>query len=201
MGVMYPPVVPKLWSETIESHRNEVRAAILEATATMAAEQGLRALAMSKIAEAVGIGRATVYKYFPDVESILMAWHEEHVAHHLGQLAGLRNGPGSALERLEAVLGTYGAILYGVAREHHGTDLAMLMHQGPHIDQAEHKVEQLVGDLLAEGVKSGQIRDDVPPLELTLYCITALGVAANLRSEAAVRRLVGVTIDGIRAGG
>jgi AcrR family transcriptional regulator len=198
---MYPPVVPKLWSETIESHRNKVRAAILETTATMAAEQGLRAVAMSKIAEAVGIGRATVYKYFPDVESILLAWHEEHVARHLVQLAGLRTGPGSALERLKAVLVAYGAIIYGVAREHHGSDLAMLMHRGPHIDQAEHKLEHLVRDLLAAGVKSGEIRDDVPPLELAQYCITALTTATNLQSEAAVRRLVAVTIDGIRARG
>src|ERR1700676_1437332 len=73
----------KLWSETIESHRKEVRAAISESTATMAAEGGLRAVTMAKVAGTVGIGRATLYKYFPDVDCILTAWHEEHVAHHL----------------------------------------------------------------------------------------------------------------------
>jgi hypothetical protein len=35
-----------------------------------------------------GIGRATLYTYFPNVESILAVWHERHVASHLAQLAG-----------------------------------------------------------------------------------------------------------------
>lgn len=33
-------------------------------------------MTMSRIAEEIGIGRATLYKYFPDVEAILLAWHE-----------------------------------------------------------------------------------------------------------------------------
>jgi hypothetical protein len=27
---------------------------------------------------AAGIGRATLYKYSPDIESVLLAWHEGH---------------------------------------------------------------------------------------------------------------------------
>lgn len=198
-GVVYPALVPKLWSETIESHRQEVREAILATTASLVAEHGLRAVAMAKIAETVGIGRATLYKYFPDIESILVAWHEEHVARHLDQLAGLRAGPGTAFERLEAALGAYGAIIYSVARKHYGTDLVTLVHQGPPIDQAEHKLGHLVQDLIAEGVKAGEIREDVPPLELAHFCIKAVGGSGGLQSEAAVRRLVTVTIDGLRA--
>ena len=38
---------------------------------------------MSQIAEQTGIGRATLYKYFPDVEAILLAWHERQVTGHL----------------------------------------------------------------------------------------------------------------------
>ena len=195
---MYPALVPKLWSETIASHRNEVREAILETTAALVAEHGLRAVAMAKIAETAGIGRATLYKYFPDIESILVAWHTEHVARHLEDLAGLRNRPGTALERLEAVLGAYGAIAYKVAREHHGTDLVTLVHQGPQADQAEHKLSHLVQGLLADGIKAGEIRGDIPTLELVNFCIKAMGGAAGLRSEVAVRRLAAVTIDGLR---
>jgi AcrR family transcriptional regulator len=199
-GVVYPRWVPKLWSETIESHRKEVREAILETTATMVAEGGLRSVAMAKVAETVGIGRATLYKYFPDIDSILMAWHEEHVAHHLDQLAELRDGTGTPLERLRTVLGAYGTIIYQVAREHHGSDLATLVHQGGHVDQAERDLGHLVKGLLDEGVQAGEIRDDVPSRELAQYCIKALGGATSLVSDAAVRRLVAVTIDGLRPG-
>jgi AcrR family transcriptional regulator len=67
--------VPKLWTETVETHRQEVREAILDATASLVQSRGLLAVTMSDIAEATGIGRATLYKYFPDVETILSAWH------------------------------------------------------------------------------------------------------------------------------
>ena len=68
--------MPKLWSETIEAHRRDVRGAILDTTAELVAEHGLLSVTMSQNAEATGIGRATLYKYFSDVEAILVARHE-----------------------------------------------------------------------------------------------------------------------------
>jgi AcrR family transcriptional regulator len=63
----------------VETHRQEVREAILDATGGLVQSRGLLAVTMSDIAEATGIGRATLYKYFPDVEMILSAWHQRHV--------------------------------------------------------------------------------------------------------------------------
>ena len=56
--------MPKLWDETIDAHRREVRHAILHATGALVAEHGLLSVTMSQIAEQAGIGRATLYKYF-----------------------------------------------------------------------------------------------------------------------------------------
>jgi AcrR family transcriptional regulator len=67
---MYTVPVPKLWSETIESHRREVRDAIVDTAAALVAEHGLASVTMSQIAGETGIGRAMLYKYFPDVEAI-----------------------------------------------------------------------------------------------------------------------------------
>jgi hypothetical protein len=39
-------------------------------------------ISMSQIAAAAGIGRATLYKYFPDVERVVAAWHNRQVADH-----------------------------------------------------------------------------------------------------------------------
>lgn len=46
-----------------------------------------RAVSMSRIADETGIGRATLYKYFPDVETIMTTWHKRQVTQHLQQLA------------------------------------------------------------------------------------------------------------------
>src|SRR5437879_2235188 len=95
--------MPTLWNQTIESHRREVRDAILHTAAALVAEHGLHSLTMSQIAEETRIGRATLYKYFPDVEAILVAWHERQVARHLDRLAEVRDRAHDAGDRLEAV--------------------------------------------------------------------------------------------------
>src|SRR5215218_9442750 len=105
--VSYTGGMPKLWNETIEGHRREVRDAILDTTAALALEHGLLSVTMSQIAEETGIGRATLYKYFPDVEAILLAWHERQITAHFAQLAEARDRAGDPSERLYAVLETY----------------------------------------------------------------------------------------------
>jgi AcrR family transcriptional regulator len=188
-------MVPKLWNQTIEEHRRAVRDATLDTTAALVAEHGLRAVTMSQIAEQTGIGRATLYKYFPDVDAILHAWHERHIASHLKRLGELRDQPGEPEERLEAMLETYALI-----RHEQGDDeLAARLHHADHISRAEKHLTDLVRNLLADAAKAGKVRDDVPAGELASYCIHALAAAVNLPSKAAVRRLVAVTMAGVRA--
>ena len=192
--------MPKLWDKTIEAHRQAVRDATIEATAELVAEHGLRSVTMSQIAAASGIGRATLYKYFPDVEAVLLAWHERQIAAHLDQLAGVRDAAHGARARLEAVLEAY-ALISHESRGHHDNELAALLHGDAQAVAAHRQLHRMVRDLLAEGVESGALRDDVAPDELADYCLHALGAASTLRSKAAVRRLVSVTLAGLDAPG
>jgi AcrR family transcriptional regulator len=192
---VYAVGVPKLWNGTIEAHRRAVRDATLDATAALVASHGLASVTMSQIAEQAGIGRATLYKYFPDVEAILTAWHERQVAGHLEHLSEIRDHGGDARERLEAVLGAYALMTY---ERPHGTELTALLHRGEHIAQAHQHLSDFIRDLVAEAAKAGDIRDDVAPGELASYCLHALAAAGSLPSKAAVRRLVTVTLAGMR---
>jgi AcrR family transcriptional regulator len=186
--------MPKLWNETVEAHRAAVRDAILETTSMLVAEHGLRSVTMSRIAEETGIGRATLYKYFPDVEAILIAWHERHVTGHIEHLVHLRDQAGDAGERLEAVLEAYALIQY----KRHATELAALLHRGEHVAQAQQHLTDIIRDLLTEAAETGDVRDDILPDELASYCLHALAAASSLPSEAAVRQLVTVTLAGLR---
>jgi AcrR family transcriptional regulator len=190
-------VVPKLWSETIEAHRRAVRDATLDTTAALMAEHGLRSVTMSQIAEATGIGRATLYKYFPDVEAILRAWHQRQITGHLQQLAEVRDQAGDAGQRLEAVLEAY-ALIAQESHGHHDTELAALLHRDEQVTRAQQQLRGLLRDLLTEAAATGHIRDDVAPDELASYCLYALTAAGSLPSKAAVRRLVTVTLAGLR---
>lgn len=188
----------KLWTETIETHRSQVREAILETTAALVASQGIRAVTMSQIAQDSGIGRATLYKYFPDVESILIAWHQRQVAGHLDHLASLRSRTGTPYQRLSAVLEAYAGICYDIGHQETSTEMTALLHRGEHIAGAEHQLSDFVRDMIDEAADSGDIRTDIPAEDLAAYCLNALAAATTLPSRAAVKRIVTVTLTGLR---
>ena len=188
---------PKLWNETIEAHRRAVRDAVLDTTATLVAEHGLRSVTMSQIAEETGIGRATLYKYFSDVEAVLLAWHERQIAGHLKRLAEVRGQAGDPGERLEAVLQAY-ALIAHESHAHRHTELAAALHRNEQVARAQQQLRDMIRDLLTEAAKTGDVRDDVSPDELAAFCLHALGAAGSLPSEVAVRRLVTVILAGLR---
>jgi len=188
--------MPKVWRETIEEHRRAVREATMDTAAALVAEHGLRAVTMSQIAQGTGIGRATLYKYYSDVESILQEWHERQISHHLDHLAAVRDRAGDEA-RLEAVLEAY-ALISHESRRDHDTELAALMHRGHHVARAERKLRRMIKDLIVEAQQAGGVRDDCAPDELVSYCLHSLTAASDLRSRSAVERLVRVTMAGLR---
>jgi len=189
--------VPKLWNDTIEAHRRAVRDAVLDTTAALVAEHGPRAVTMSRIADKTGIGRATLYKYFPDVEAILIAWHARQIGSHLDHLAHVRDEAGDPVERLGAVLRAY-ALITRETRRHHNTELAAFLHQDQHLAGAQQQLHGMIRDLLIDAAATGDVRDDVAPDELASYCLHALTAASTLTSQDAVRRLVTVTLTGLQ---
>lgn len=185
--------MPKLWKQTIEAHRRAVRDAAIDSTSALVAKHGLAFVTMSRVAAEAGIGRATLYKYFPDIEAVLVAWHERQIAGHLHHLTEVRDQASDEGARLRPVLEAYAFI----SQSHHNTELGALLHRGEHFRRAQRRVVGFIRDLIVKGATAGDLRDDVPPDELAKYCLHALGAASDLPSKAAVRRLVTITLDGL----
>ncbi|SCL56115.1 TetR/AcrR family transcriptional regulator [Micromonospora chersina] len=188
--------MPKLWTETIDAHRAAVRDAAMDAMAALVAKHGLVAVTMSQIAEQAGIGRATLYKYFPDAQAVLTAWHERQIATHLDRLTAAVDPAAPAIARLEAVLNTYARLQHHSAR-HHGGELAALLHRSEHVNHGQQRLRGFVQDLIAEAVRDGDLRDDVATDELANYCLHALTAAGTVTRPEAVQRLVAVTLAGL----
>jgi len=153
---------------------------------------------MSRIAEETGIGRATLYRYFPDLRAVLHAWHERQITIHLAELAHLRDRPGSPGERLEAVLTGY-AFRSGRSHGPHDCELAVLLHSDDEALHATGRLHDMLEQLIDEGARSGDLRADVPATELATFCLHALAGSGSLTSDAAVHRLVDVTLAGLRS--
>lgn len=188
--------MPKLWNETIATHRETVRETIMGAAWQLVSERGLAAVTMSQIAEQAGIGRATLYKYFPDVEAILLAWHERRVAGHLAQLATVRAEHEDPGAQLHAVLTAYAFI--SRHRGAHPGDLAAFLHRGPHLEPAQQQLLALVTGVLADAATAGVVRTDTAPAHLAAYALHALTAAIGLPDAPSVHRLVEVVIAGLR---
>ncbi len=185
--------MPTLWTETIETHRREVHDAALDTAAALVAEDGLLSVTMSAIAGRTGIARATLYKYFPDVESILVAWHERQIGEHLKLLVDTRDAATTATAALRAVLEAYAL----VSHEPHRSELSELLHHGEHVTHAHQHMHAFVRDLITRAAQEGNVRTDTSTDELATFCIHAITAASELKNKTAVRRLVTLILSAL----
>ncbi len=198
----YDGTVPRLWTDTIDAHRRAVRDATLDTAAALVAEHGLAAVTMSQLAERTGIGRATLYKYFPDVSAVLTAWHERQLQAHLTELQEATAAIPDPAARLTTALQTY-ATLQQSAHRHlaeqgaHSSDLAALLHSSGHVAEARTQLHEFLTNLIADAARSGHARTDMSPTELATYCLHALTAAATAPSKAATHRLVTLTLTAL----
>ena len=63
--------MPKINAPTIDEHKVQTRAALLEAGAKCFVDYGLAGTSIGALADLAGIARTTVYEYFPNKESVL----------------------------------------------------------------------------------------------------------------------------------
>ncbi|WP_097327123.1 TetR/AcrR family transcriptional regulator [Paractinoplanes atraurantiacus] len=188
--------MPKLWDATIESHRQVVHQAILDVTAALVRAHGPAAVSMSQIAKDAGIGRATLYKYFPDVTAIVTAWQEQQIARHLDRLAAAGETQQDPAVRLTATLTAYASAIHA----HHDDKLFALVHSNDHAGRAQDKLRTFLAGVIAEAAATGTVRTDAEPGHLADYCLFALAAAATMPDEAAVGKLVDIVHTGLRPG-
>lgn len=189
--------MPKIWSDTIEAHRREVHAAVVAAAANLVAQHGLLGVTMSRIAQDAGIGRATLYKYFPDVESILTQWHDEQITQHLDQLSRLRTSDAGPRERLASAISMLAQMSYRAGQHNPGTDLVATLHATNHVSKVDQDLRQLMLSMIEDAIQNGSVRDDIPAGEIATYCTNAAMGARHLPSLAAVQRLTELTMAGL----
>ncbi|MEO7222146.1 MAG: TetR/AcrR family transcriptional regulator [Devosia sp.] len=185
--------MPKLWNDTIEAHKSAVASAIMDKTAELAALEGLHTLTMARIAQEAGIGRATLYKYFSDVEGILSAWHKRQITAHLEGLERIRQQKATPLEGLEAVLIAYGEN----SRHGHDHAIGVLLHAMPHMQEAHNHLQDFLGSIIDEAVRSGSLEGGASSAELARYALAA--IANGAPSKPALVRLVGLILRGLGA--
>jgi AcrR family transcriptional regulator len=182
-----------------EALRDRIAAAIIDSAAATMAERG-RIGSMNEVAQAAGVSRATLYRYFPNREALLRAMATTGVEELAARVADadLQGLPvDQAIARLVrgfiAVGSKYVALSAGQARTDDHPDVDTLL-------------TEPVRDLFRRGIADGALRPDLSPELLTELLSglvkAALGMVAagQLGAEEAAAGVATVILDGSRAG-
>ena len=177
--------------------QQRVAEAILDGAARLFASEGDHA-SMNDVAEAAGVARATVYRYFPNREALLDELAQTAVRDVDMRLASARIDavpPEEGVERAVRALVDVGNLFVVLARERRRFGA----------DRFERGLVEPMRQLIERGQASGDIRDDITAARLTESLIGL--IVGMLTSTPALGRedmtatIAGLFLDGARARG
>jgi AcrR family transcriptional regulator len=124
----------------------------------------------------------TLYKYFPDVEAILIAWHGRQTGRHLQHLAaGAANQTARTGSSKPCSTPKRSSSTNTTAPNWPRSCTRASMSPG-----ARQQLRDFLAGLIAEGAQASRLRIDVAPSELASYCAHALAAANSLPSRSVI---------------
>lgn len=86
--------MPKIIGGSLEEHRERMHERIFSSLASLLRERGYDTVTLADVAAAAGIGRTAMYNYYPDKETLLIAYTAHETGLYVDELrAELKNEP------------------------------------------------------------------------------------------------------------
>ena len=92
--------MPRITGPDIATHVAQQEAAVVRAAVGLFAERGFAAITLSDIANAVGLKRTSLYRYFPDKDHILLAWLRTEISGLVERSDAIAASAGTTSQRL-----------------------------------------------------------------------------------------------------
>ena len=187
------PATPLTATAQRHGFRTRVTSAIVEAAAHALARDG--DVSMADVADAAGVARATLYRYFPNRHALVDAVAATALEEAAGRLESARIAEipvGDAVTRAVRALVEVGDPFIVAARERLRTDA----------DAFDRSVAMPIATVFERGQAAGALRGDVPPrwLAEVLIGLVVAGVGARpvLAREDLIAAISSVFLDGTR---
>jgi len=179
-------------SERSDASRN--RAAVIAAAERVFAAHGLNA-PLSEVAREAGVGRATVYRHFPDRYALAAGLYGRHLAEAEALAAERRGQPG-----------TFETVVRRVADgQRQLAGLFPLMRSVPsaaaQLDALGDRISTLVTRPLADAIELGEVAPDVTVADVHLVLTMVEGLLASHDDDArdaALDRGLSIALAGLR---
>lgn len=196
------------WDQSLVDHRARQRRLVYDATVALVAEHGMSSVSMAEVARRAGIGRATLYKYFPSVEHILAAMTLEEIRRERAALDDALHGIDDPLERIGLSV-RFLLEYFGTAR-HRSASAVVSPHQfspdvGREVADAFLDLHAMIADMVRDAVAQGLLRTDTSPdfQAAALQQLLAAGreaiVSDRMDVDDAAAALMTMFLDGARA--
>ncbi len=177
-----------------DAERNRLR--LLEAAKAAFAAKGAGA-SLDEIARSAGVGAGTLYRHFPTRDALIEAVYRKESAQLIGSAALLSEtrAPLAALRDWLVLFVDYLATKRDMAEA-----LNSLVGGVSDLQSASSiQVKQAISDLVGRAVRTGDIRQDVEPLDLLRALAGVATIGAGPDGEMAAKRMVDILIAGLRA--
>ncbi len=150
------------WEDLTEAYRMGQRESIAHAAMALLVEAGGVGLSMSALAQAAGISRPTLYRYYPDMESVLIgvaglfSQHEESFAAEIVSESDPRQQLRTFIAAVSnpATHGHLSAVELEAALPPEGREL---------LHAHEDRARGLLAEILARGIRAGVFSSDTKP--------------------------------------
>ena len=152
---------------TVQKHRSTIvrQKQIIDAARKLIIRRGSEHITVREIAKTVGISEGAIYRHFKSKEEILSSLADRIEENWLGDITRVGGDGGSSLEALDKVLRSHASAI----EQRGGVSFQVIAEIISLGDKKLNKkvydiLSKYVGrlkDLLAEGVKSGEVRQDI----------------------------------------
>ncbi len=190
------PTRDDLWDESLSEHKARQADLIAMAALEIVATDGMSGLTMSSIADKAGISRQTLYRYYPDIDSVLTAamTSSASIEAHINELTSV----GTPSEQLDSFV----AIILEGAAAGHPSPTQYEQSLPPQAREAARKhaeqIERLVIGIVKQGVADGSFSADlnasIDGAIVYRLIISAYDLAADTEEPAAMIQRITVSV-------